>query len=313
MLSLVTGPATEPVTVAEARRQLLLNSSEGEPVPPAPTAVLAAAGVGLVDDGIHKYLWTFVTADGETSAGDISAPVTVADKSSDGKVAVSVPIGGSACTSRKGYRTSAGGAVFGLFVTVADNTTITTTDNIADSALGAAPPTTNTTADPEITRWLSSCRLRAERVSRRALITQVWNLVLDVFPSCGYIHLPKPPLISVGSITYLDTDGASQTFAASKYVVEIPAGPFAQHGKISLAYNEAWPSLYGQANDVTVQFTAGYGAAGDVPAMLKDGILLDIATRSSMRENLSVGAASPRHVPGTANEIYRAFRVWAPR
>ncbi len=52
---------------------------------------------------------TFVTADGETDGGDVSASLTVADKAVNGQVTVSnIPVGGSAVTSRKLYRTAAG-------------------------------------------------------------------------------------------------------------------------------------------------------------------------------------------------------------
>src|ERR1700704_2028885 len=104
-LSLVTAPATEPLTVSEVKTHLRMPDSDGEPAPTGITAALAAAGAGNVDNGAHRYLATFVTADGETDAGVISAAVTVVDKTTNGKVALSaIPIGGSAVTSRKLYR-----------------------------------------------------------------------------------------------------------------------------------------------------------------------------------------------------------------
>ena len=108
---------------------------------------LAGDGVGNVDDGLHSYKITFVTATGETEGGTTSAGVTVADQATDGKVALTdIPLGASGTTSRKIYRTIAGDIGSHLLVdTLADNSTTEYEDDTADSGLGAAVPTTNTT------------------------------------------------------------------------------------------------------------------------------------------------------------------------
>ncbi|HUS81711.1 MAG TPA: hypothetical protein VM013_00450 [Dehalococcoidia bacterium] len=277
VLSLVTGPATEPLTVAEVKAHLRLDTAYGEPAPTAPTvALVAPAAPGNVDDGVHRYRVTFVTADGETEGGDISAIVTVADKAVNGKVAVSaIPVGGSAVTSRKLYRTAAAGADYLFLATVADNTTTTYTDNIADADLGAACPTTNTTTDPQLNALIKVARQQAETFTRRALITQTWDLLLDCFPT-ELIRLPLPPLVSVESIYYINQAGTSTLWDDSLYSVDIPAGDHAERGSITLAYAESWPTTRGIANAVTVEFTAGYGAAAAVPQGIKQALLLMI-------------------------------------
>jgi len=114
--------------------------------PGAVTAALAAAGAGNVDDGAHDYGVTFTSAAGETTISAVVV-VTVLGKSSDGKVAISaIPTGPAGTTSRKLYRSEAAAHDMKLLTTLADNTTTTYTDNIADSALGATAPTVNTAA-----------------------------------------------------------------------------------------------------------------------------------------------------------------------
>ena len=102
----------------------------------APTAAVGAA-TGLT--GVYSYVVTYVTAVGETEAGVVSANVTVANQ----KINVSgIPTSFMhSVTSRNLYRTAAGGAVYKLVTTIADNTTTTYTDSIADVALGVSPPT----------------------------------------------------------------------------------------------------------------------------------------------------------------------------
>ncbi len=150
-LSLVSAPATEPLSIAEVKSHLRLDSTAAEPAPTAVTGALAGLGVGTLSNGAYRYLATFVTADGETDAGQVSAAVTVADHTVNGQIALTaIPIGGSAVTSRNLYRTVAGGAIYLLLGSLSNNTATVFADNVADASLGAQAPVTNTTADPQL-------------------------------------------------------------------------------------------------------------------------------------------------------------------
>lgn len=109
---------------------------------PPPGAAAAAAGAAGSPNGAYKYQVTFVNAAGETTGG-----VEFAFTATNTHVSLSsVPLGPSGTTSRKIYRTAAAGAsaTEKLVGTIADNTTTTFDDNVADGALGAVIPTTNT-------------------------------------------------------------------------------------------------------------------------------------------------------------------------
>lgn len=271
-LSLVTAPATEPLTVAELKAHLRLDSATGEPAPTLLTAALASpAAAGNLENGTHKYLATFVTADGETEAGQACAAVTVADKTVNGQIALTaIPIGGSAVTARKIYRQFNGTGTFKLQSTIANNTATTLTDTTANASLGADAPATNTTSDPEILAWIIGAREYGETFTHRAFITQTWDDKRRGFPSSGEaIWLPKPPLVSVTSVTYVDTNGATQTWSASLYTVDAPAGPKARGGCLVPNYGESYPATRDQVNAVTIRFVAGYGAASTVPTLVK--------------------------------------------
>ena len=109
----------------------------------------------------------------------------------------------------------------------------------------------------------------------RALVTQTWQLKLDAFPSRGYFDLPLAPLQSVSSITYLDSNGDSQTLAASKYRV-LNANDAMNRGRVELEYGENWPSTYSVQQAVTVTFVAGYGARNAVPHHTRHLILFAV-------------------------------------
>lgn len=154
-----------------------------------------------------------------------------------------------------------------------------------------------------------AARERAEEVTGRALITQTWTWKLDGFPGSAAIPLrvPRPPLASVTSIAYIDTDGVSQTWAASKYDVATPGGPFADRGRIMPAYNEVWPTVRAQMDAVTIVFVAGYGVAEDVPALIVSAMLLHIGTLFEHRESIVIGPNAVE-LPETAEKILLRYR-----
>lgn len=158
----------------------------------------------------------------------------------------------------------------------------------------------------EVTRKIAAARGQVERITRRALLSQTWDLYLDAFPA-GAIELPKPPLRSVTAITYKDTSGVWQTLAASAYVVSAPAGPTAERGQISLAYGQTWPSTYSEANVVKVRFVAGYGTTEEsVPEDVRAAVLLVLGDLYERR----TGESHERAAVDALLHPYRSVR-WA--
>lgn len=309
-LTLVTAPTIEPVTIAEARAHLRLDGSAGEPAPTAPTPALASpAAAGNVDNGAHRYLCTVVTADGETDAGAVSAAVTVADKTVNGQVSLTaIPVGGSGVTSRKLYRTAAGGSTYLLLATIANNTATTYTDNIADSSLGAQAPSTNTTVDPYVTRLVTAVRDRGEGATWRQFNTATWDLIAPDFPCLDVIELPKAPLISVTHVKYVNTSGTLTTLTVdTDYVVHAFAGPRCRRGLLSLPHGKSWPSVREQFNAVQIRFVAGYGAtAAAVPAMLRQAMLIDAGTLQEHRDD----ASDEVPMAPLVERIYRRYKSY---
>lgn len=306
MTSLVvySAPATEPVTIAEVMARCQIDASNQEPAPGIITAALALTPIaGNVDNGAHRYLCTFVTADGETQAGDVSASITVTDKTTNGKVSLTaIPIGGALVTSRKIYRTVAAGSTYLLLATIADNTTTTYTDNIADASLGAEAPSTNSTSDPILSMLIKSARQHAEMLLGRYLITQTIDLYMDCFP---YWEITLPPLQSVSAITYVDADGVTQTITAADYLVDSTSTP----ARITPAYGKEWPTPREQNNAVKVRFIAGYGAASAVPECIKTWLLMRIKQIYDQQGFINAGSITEfphSYVDG----ILDAEKVW---
>ena len=94
---------------------------------------------GNVDVGDHRYTVTYITALGETGVGTPSNTVTIT--AGNQQVALSnIPVSSDyRVTSRKIYRTKAGGSIYMFYplTTIANNTETTFNDNVADANLGA--------------------------------------------------------------------------------------------------------------------------------------------------------------------------------
>lgn len=299
-----SAPASEPVSVAEVKHFCRIDEVNQEPAPGALTVALGS-GAGNVDNGVHRYVVTFVTADGETQAGDISSSVTVVDKTVNGKISLTaIPVGGSIVTSRKIYRTAAGGSTYLLLTTIADNTTTTYADNTADSSLGAEAPSTNTTGDQLLNVLIKSARQYAEQLLGRYLITQTVDLYLDEFPTQA---INMRPLQSVTEITYVDTAGDTQTLSAADYIVDSTGSP----ARITPAYGVSWPSTRDQVNAVKVRFVAGYGSASAVPQCVRNWMLMRIKQLYDQRDMINVGNIVTEFPQAYVDGLLDPERAWS--
>lgn len=132
--------------------------------------------------------------------------------------------------------------------------------------------------------YILAIRQKAELYLRRPLITQTWELTLDRFPAV--IKLPLPPLQSVTSLKYIDTDGVEQTLAPSLYKVDADSEP----ARIVPAYGHVWPQTREEISTVRVRFVCGYGdTPGDIPECVKQWIKLNVADLYENREMIQVG------------------------
>ncbi len=131
-----------------------------------------------------------------------------------------------------------------------------------------------------------------EEYTRRQLITATWEQYLDEFPSGtgddARILIARPPLQSISSIEYTDTDGNSQTVSSSDYRVDAISQP----GRVEPAYGKTWPTARDVSNAVKITFIAGYGAASAVPEPIKHAILMLIGHWYENRETVVVGTIS---------------------
>lgn len=141
-----------------------------------------------------------------------------------------------------------------------------------------------------------AAREHVETYLRRSLVTQRWELVLDAFeaPAVSFwpayprgpsIALPRPPIISVEEVVYLDADGVEQSIA--------PAGfrfyPSTEPTLLEPSPGAEWPTPLDGREVARVRYTAGYGDALAVPAWAKSAMLLLVGHLYQHREAATSG------------------------
>lgn len=117
----------------------------------------------------------------------------------------------------------------------------------------------------------------------RALTTATFRMTLPCF--ADRIFLPVAPLQSVTSFQYRDMDGDLQTVDAALYsVVETEPAEIVRNRGAS------WPDMDSSRPDaVSIEFTAGYGAPGDVPDAIKQWVLYQVSQIHDLRQPVVVG------------------------
>lgn len=126
--------------------------------------------------------------------------------------------------------------------------------------------TLDTVEYPLVNAMISAARQQAENITRRALITQTWEVSLDRFP-CGKIILPFPPIQSVTSVTYLDGDGVSTVLDPALYTLETDEPAY-----LLPVWGQSWPTARNYPGSVKIVIVCGYGPAPyDVTAIYESG------------------------------------------
>lgn len=153
-----------------------------------------------------------------------------------------------------------------------------------------------------ITTLIAAARKWCENHTRRQFVTATYDWTLDRFPCV--LRVPRPPLASVTSITYVDTAGTTQTVDSDDYRVDIATAP----GRITEAYSASWPSTRSVTNAVTVRFVAGYGDAADVPESIITAIKIMVAHWYEHREPVMPGL-SISSVPMSVTSLLSPYRI----
>ncbi|UIJ43720.1 hypothetical protein LZK98_11525 [Sphingomonas cannabina] len=133
----------------------------------------------------------------------------------------------------------------------------------------------------------------------RSLGIQTLEVSLDRFDAGGII-LPFPPISSVTTVSYIDTNGLEQTLDSSAYRL--------LGDRLVPVFGGAWPETRSEEEAVTIRFVAGYD---QLPAPIRAAILLMVGDLYRNRGEAVIGAGSSKvDMSPTVRNLLAPFRVW---
>lgn len=124
--------------------------------------------------------------------------------------------------------------------------------------------------DTLVTGLIPAARARVEAATRRLLMTQTWRLSLDDWPPCPGV-IPLAPVASVAVLRVYDAGGIAQAIDPATYRL------FDAPDQAQIVFFVPPPSPGRMASGIEIDVVAGYGAAIDVPAPLRQAMLMLIA------------------------------------
>ena len=148
--------------------------------------------------------------------------------------------------------------------------------------------------------FLMAARVTLEAQTRRAFVTQSWRLILDAWPGAA-VTVPMAPISAVTAVTMNDP-GAPRSVAASHYDTAL------EGDAPRLVATSVWPAPARRIGGIHIDFTAGYGGAADVPAPLRQAILLLAAYWFEHREPVSHGDTAGE-LPLTVSALIAPYRL----
>lgn len=119
---------------------------------------------------------------------------------------------------------------------------------------------------------IKAARLMVEAASRRILVAQRWQVVLDRWPPGRVIDLPLAPLMSVDRVRLYDPQDAGADVPLGSVDLDPMADP------PRLIVDDAVPEPGRARRGIAIDLWAGFGAAAeDVPASLRLAVKIMVA------------------------------------
>ena len=132
-----------------------------------------------------------------------------------------------------------------------------------------------TAEDADLTDLIADGRRQVETITRRALLTQTWDYYLDAWPAGNAIKIPFGNLQTVTHVKYRKSDWLTTAddvtlTLATDYLVETNGE---QCGRIVLPYGGTWPSatLY-PSNPIVIRFISGWTTTALIPSDIRRAV-----------------------------------------
>ncbi|EGP07787.1 hypothetical protein CSIRO_2382 [Bradyrhizobiaceae bacterium SG-6C] len=155
--------------------------------------------------------------------------------------------------------------------------------------------------DAIITALISAARHHVEALTRCALITQTWRLVLDRWPDGGRIVPRIGPLRALAAVHVFNASGEASEIDPEIFAADRAAGALA-------APSWSLPVPGRSTAGIELDIEVGYGAASDVPQRLLQAIRMLVAHWYENRGLIAIGS-SVAMMPASVNAMIASHRV----
>lgn len=159
--------------------------------------------------------------------------------------------------------------------------------------------------DDLLEMFITATREWAEKTTGRAMLSQMVKEYWDEWPTEDWV-LGLNPVSSVTSIEYVDTDGATQTWAAANYTADTKS----KIARIVATDTVSYPSLDTVPNAVIATYLAGVSTVANVPNTVKVAMLQKIAFLFENREDIRVNGVGPGYMVRSADALLFNERLY---
>ncbi|MCK9570442.1 hypothetical protein M0R72_15955 [Candidatus Pacearchaeota archaeon] len=308
-LVVTVAPTIEPVTLAEAKRHLRLDTGTfadevASTICLAPDAYGITPAYGIIGTGVDVLNKSALV---QISVGSVAAGATL-----DYKIQESNTLG-SGYTDWLGTtyaQITSAGTVEKQYTGTKTYIRIVATVAVGAIDFGCSVVTGNymTDDDTYVSTLITTARRICENYQSRSYITRTYALTLDAWPRAPF-DLPMPPAATITSIVYTNSAGTAATWSATEY--QLDATGFV--GRLAPAYGYSWPSeTLRDLAGITITYTAGYGAtAASVPEEIRHAIMMLVGDLYENREDTNTFAnfASPVNVSWSVKALLGFDRV----
>lgn len=301
----VTPPTVEPLTLAEVKLHLRLDSNTFsgdtatyQSIAPGSQAIAASySKLGAAIDVLGKEAIVNLNAGACGTGGSVTAKI----QESDDAVTWTDYTGGAFTTVTEANDNT----VQELEYTGAKQYVRVVATVAAAACSFSADVITKTggsTEDNLLSSLITAAREYCENYTGRALATQTIEAMLKDFTALDFIELPMPPLQSVTSIKYKDSDGTETTMTpTTDYLVDADSPV----GCVFLPYAGSWPSFTPYPNNaVRIRYVAGYGATNPIPRSIKQAMLIYVGFFYRNRDAVELDEETNRAIKRLLN-MYR--------
>lgn len=268
---LITDILTEPISLSQIKEHLKLNSgtfaediSTEQTIVPASYSPSTQTGTGI--DVLNKKALININA-GDCSAGTVNIKIQESDDDltyTDWYNFTQISASNDNQIHEKEYTGIR--QYIRCIATIATGSCVFSVDIVINSY--------EDSEDSSLTIYQKAAREWGEDFTGFGFAPQTWEMYLDDFPNSNYINWFKPPLTSVTSVIYKDSDGTETTMTVStEYIVDSATSP----GGIFLPYGESWPSFTPYPyNAVAIKGVCGFTGTAPyiIPKSWIDAMLL---------------------------------------